>query len=155
MVKGRSGFTRWHLGLCTAACIAHFCELASAQQLLPVAFCSSVGVFASFHVGGLMQGGFHRFIEVEGTTAGIFHVGNLLFHVLPAVALAALLVVSALEVTVWHGLFAALFHLVWGGVASAWTFVLDAIYLPMKRSQWHTMWLLAVLAETVFAPMVL
>jgi hypothetical protein len=144
LVHRATGFTLWNLAGVLLA-------LATRQpDLLATMLCCSVGVCISFHLGWLLDtGGVVRLIRRNSLPEGaLFHLYNLLLHVLPVALLATgVAFTPRCAVRPEHGLWSAVLHLGWGLAQTRGSLLLDAIYVDMHPLHWHCMWLAAVVSE--------
>ena len=97
--KGAVGFTRYNF---VAIALAIVFKL---EWAYPILFCTSLGVFASFHTSKLLDGtAFHRMrVSEEVDSHAVFHLVNLLLHVMPMCLTAWLVWKSETDVTAMHG----------------------------------------------------
>ena len=115
------------------------------------AACTTVGIACCFSAALLVDGtAFPRIAKRLGLTLPAFHVGNILFHILPCALVASWEI--ATPVSLAHGALAAAIHFGWGMWRSNWTMVLDDIYVSLPRAKWLTLWSVAVAAELLVIP---
>eukprot|EP00045_Choanoeca_perplexa_P007153 m.63119 g.63119 ORF g.63119 m.63119 type:complete len:169 (-) comp13955_c0_seq1:1115-1621(-) len=139
----RVGFTLWNLAFAILSLVSGH------ASLVAIAFCSSFGVVASFHIGWLFDPcGVARLIRKNNLPRGkVFHFYNILMHVVPLVVLWLYIHLHAVPVELHHGLWSSVFHFTWGLIETHGHLLLDDIYVDMDPHHWHSMWVTAIIVE--------
>ena len=141
----RVGFTLWNLALAILALVSGH------HHLLAIAFCSSFGVVASFHIGWLFDPcGVARLIRKNNLPRGkVFHFYNILMHVVPLLVLWLYIHLHNTPVELHHGLWSSVLHFTWGLIETHGHLLLDDIYVDMDPHHWHSMWVTAIVVECI------